>query len=310
MQRVIMAGCVKKLCVLLLLLAFAVLPSISLQSQNFKTLHTFTGKNDGADPDGGLILIGNVLYGTASDGGLDSGGTVYSLITNGTEFQTVFTFPPTVGYPAGAFVIAGGILYTTDFGSILEVALDGSSQFPINWYDFVPFFGDGTDADGVILSGSLLYGVTRSGGQFGHGTIYDYDGSIVTNLYAFAGSDGDNPNGSLVLYNGTLYGVTCFGGGLGNGTVYTMNVDGSGFQTLHDFGGSTNGEGANPLAGLILWGNTLFGTTSAGGASNNGTIFSISTNGTGFTTLHSFNGVDGAEPKAVLNLSGNTLYGT
>ena len=108
MQRMIMAGCVKKLCVLLLLLAFVVLPSISLQSQNFKTLHTFTGKSDGSGPHSGLILIGNVLYGTASDGGLDSRGTVYSLITNGTEFQTVFTFPPSVGYPAGAFVIAGG----------------------------------------------------------------------------------------------------------------------------------------------------------------------------------------------------------
>jgi uncharacterized repeat protein (TIGR03803 family) len=161
------------------------------------------------------------------------------------------------------------------------------------------------------MSGNLLYGVTRSGGQFGQGTIYDYDGSIVTNLYAFAGSDGATPNGSLVLYNGTVFGVTRFGGNWNNGTVYAMNIDGSGFKTLHHFSGSTDGEGANPLAGLILWGNMLFGTTSSGGVSSNGTVFSLSTNGTDFLTLYSFSGGrDGAKPAAALNLAGNTLYGT
>ena len=41
-------------------------------------------------------------------------------------------------------------------------------------------------------------------------------------------------------------------------------------------------------AGLILSGNTLYGTTTGGGSSGNGTVFAINTDGTGFTTLHSF----------------------
>ena len=311
-----MAGSVRNFCVWLLWPALAVLPAISSQSQNFKTLYTFTGNSDGGYPESGVLLIGDTLYGTTADGGIFGGGTIYSVNTDATKFHVVFRFTTSQSHPSGGFVISDGILYTTGVdsglgGSIIEVPLDVTGQFPSNWYDFTPFFGDGTDPGGVIMSGNLLYGVTRSGGQFGQGTIYDYDGSIVTNLYAFAGSDGATPNGSLVLYNGTVFGVTRFGGNWNNGTVYAMNIDGSGFKTLHHFSGSTDGEGANPLAGLILWGNMLFGTTSSGGVSSNGTVFSLSTNGTDFLTLYSFSGGrDGAKPAAALNLAGNTLYGT
>ena len=93
------------------------------------------------------------------------------------------------------------------------------------------------------------------------------------------------------------------------------------FTTLHSFtagrtnssGVYTNSDGANPVAGLITnsSGNTLYGTTVDGGSSGHGTVFAVNTDGTGFTTLHSFTGgSDGANPPARLILSGNTLYGT
>ena len=47
-------------------------------------------------------------------------------------------------------------------------------------------------------------------------------------------------------------------------------------------------DGANPRAGLILSGNTLYGTAVGGGSSGNGTVFAVNTDGTGFTNLHSF----------------------
>src|SRR5206468_8522192 len=58
--------------------------------------------------------------------------------------------------------------------------------------------------------------------------------------------------------------------------------------------------------GLILLGNTLYGTTERA-------VFALHTDGTGFTNLHTFTGgSDGAIPFAglITNLSGNTLYGT
>jgi uncharacterized repeat protein (TIGR03803 family) len=99
--------------------------------------------------------------------------------------------------------------------------------------------------------------------------------------------------------------------------VFAVNTDGTGFTTLYSFteldqeGSLTNSDGANPRAGLILLGNTLYGTATRGGSSGYGTVFAVNTNGTGFTTLYSFtNGSDGGNPYAGLILSGNTLYGT
>jgi uncharacterized repeat protein (TIGR03803 family) len=69
---------------------------------------------------------------------------------------------------------------------------------------------------------------------------------------------------------------------------------------------------------LILSGNTLYGTTEAGGSGGSGTIFAINTDGSGFTNLYNFSALDpntrtnfdGANPYAGLALSGNTVYAT
>ena len=45
-----------------------------------KVLHTFTGySNDGAVPYGGLLRLGNYLYGTTNTGGGYQCGTVYKI---------------------------------------------------------------------------------------------------------------------------------------------------------------------------------------------------------------------------------------
>src|ERR1035437_5755881 len=67
------------------------------------------------------------------------------------------------------------------------------------------------------------------------------------------------------------------------------------FTNLHSFrllNNSTNSDGANPQAGLILSGNTLYGTASGGGSSGYGTVFAVNTDGMGFTNLHSFTATD------------------
>ena len=76
---------------------------------------------------------------------------------------------------------------------------------------------------------------------------------------------------------------------------------------LASFNGS---NGYSPVAGLTLIGNTLYGTTTGGGANADGTVFSVPLNGGSPTVLASFNGSNGKDPQAGLTLSGNTLYGT
>jgi uncharacterized repeat protein (TIGR03803 family) len=128
-------------------------------------------------------------------------------------------------------------------------------------------------------------------------------------LHAFSGApvDGKWPQGSLIPKGSTLYGLTFHGGALDVGTVFKISVNGTGYALLHTFTGSTL-DGAYPsFASLVMYGSTLYGMTSEGGASGGGTIFKINVNGTGFAVLHSF--ASGSCPYGSLTLIGTTLYG-
>lgn len=75
---------------------------------------------------------------------------------------------------------------------------------------------------------------------------------------------------------------------------------------IHDF---TGADGGATFTGLIKVGNSLYGTSSNGGANGLGTVFKLH-NGT-MTVLHDFaGGTDGAYPRAGLTNVGKVLYGT
>jgi len=59
---------------------------------------------------------------------------------------------------------------------------------------------------------------------------------------------------------------------------------------------------------MTLAGNTLDGTTTAGGAGQQGTVFKLNTDGSAFSVLYSFSYATGAQPDPLI-LSGNDLYG-
>ena len=81
------------------------------------------------------------------------------------------------------------------------------------------------------------------------------------------------------------------------------------YAILHSFG--TNVMGLNPQAPLVQGPDgTLYGTTVGGGSANQGQVFKVNPDGSGYTVLKDFTGSDGANPYANLTLSGSTLYGT
>jgi uncharacterized repeat protein (TIGR03803 family) len=211
------------------------------------------------------------------------------------------------------------------FAVALTLATNLSAQTFTILHTFMPsssvvYVGAGSYA-GLILSGNTLYGTAISGGSPGSGAVFaiNTDGTAFTNLYNFTATSGSYPNytnsdgaipqATLILSGSTLYGTTEAGGSSCYGTVFKVNTNGTGFSVLHSFPGTGN-DGSGPPSGLILSGNTLYGTASGGGSSSYGTVFAVHTNGTGFTNLHSFNYSDGYCPYAGLILSGNTLYGT
>jgi uncharacterized repeat protein (TIGR03803 family) len=142
-------------------------------------------------------------------------------------------------------------------------------------------------------------------------------GFTVYSGYPGANIDGAVPYGTPVFLSNVLYGTSWEGGTNGEGTVWAVHTDGTGFTNLHTFGKlstyptGTNNDGAQPYDGLILSGNTLYGTAYGGGTNGWGTVFRINTDGSGFTNLHNLNEyTDGANPKGGLILTNNTLFGT
>ena len=82
-----------------------------------------------------------------------------------------------------------------------------------------------------------------------------------------------NPEAGLVLSGHTLYGTAYNGGAKNFGDVFSINISGTGFTTLYSF---TNGlDGAYPASGVLLSGNTLYGTASGGGTNGVGTIYRL-----------------------------------
>src|SRR5262249_10407904 len=90
------------------------------------------------------------------------------------------------------------------------------------------------------------------------------------------------------------------------------SVQGQPFAVLKSFGVLTNVTGRNPVAPLASAADgTLYGTTSSGDGTALGTVFKVSSDGSGFTVLKWFtNSFQGSVPLGGLVLSGNTLYGT
>ena len=325
--------------------------------QTFTTLHSFTAtsgsegyngtNSDGVHPFLGLLLSGNTLYGAAHVGGRSGWGTVFALNTDGTCFTTLHSFAATSGsegvygtnsdgaVPNGGLILSGNTLFgsaqsggRSGWGTVFAVNTNGSGFTTLHSFAAISGSGGdyGTNSDGakpyagLLLSGNTLYGTTQYGGSSGNGTVFAIktDGTGFTNLYNFtetAGStggygtnrDGANPVGGLILSGNTLYGTAVGGGSSAGGTVFAINTDGTGFTNLHNF---TFNDGSRPRAGLILSGNALYGTAYDGGTSGNGTVFAVNTNGTGFTKLHDFAGRpdEGGNPYGLI-LSGNTLFG-
>jgi uncharacterized repeat protein (TIGR03803 family) len=198
---------------------------------------------------------------------------------------------------------------------------------------------DGYNPNGGVIFGprGALYGTTSCGGpQGGCGTVFrmakNSSGSWTkTVLYSFTGScpnNGQIPEAGLLFdKSGNLYGTTRQGGSFGcqnsfpgDGTVFELSPPASSGapwtqKVLFSFNGN---DGQMPLSRLRSGpGGALYGSTSLGGLTNEGTLFQlVPSNGvTAVWTLHALwdfgsNATDAAYPISdVLYLNG-FLYGT
>ncbi len=153
-------------------------------------------------------------------------------------------------------------------------------------------------------------GVFRISQTGSYTDFYDFDPSLK--LQALGGV--------MQATNGQLYGMLVSNGAASNGAIYSLALGGQ-FSTVHNFGATTqsgfnviNADGSLPVANLTQTPDgTLYGVALFGGASGDGTIFSVSPTGT-FSLLYTFgssSAVTGVAPNGTLVVgSDGNLYGT
>jgi len=276
----------------------------------FEVLHRFapytetnvalSPKNDdGAYPTAELVegSDGN-LYGVTSAGGTNGAGVIFRIGKDGSGFVVLHTF---------------GALTTASTDTLHKNA-------------------DGMSASGPLVQAAdgKFYGTAFGGGATGRGTVFriNFDGTGFEVLHTFTetttndttklleNADGAGPVAGLTDGNdGLLYGVTSQAGTNGYGTLFSIAPGDSTFTNLHDFDNAAGGRPASELALFSdgkLYGATLAGgTSSAGAATNFGTIFSVARDGTGFASLHSFDSISGAAPSSrLVELSSTLIAGS
>jgi uncharacterized repeat protein (TIGR03803 family) len=300
------------------LAAVVLAASPAMASYTFETIGRFD-YDPGADPQGGVIAVGDRLYGATEGGGSvgatnhgDGLGVVYSLPIAGGAYKALDWFNLYTGAsPNTDLTAVGNTLYGTTpeggygpgDGTIFSIAI-GPGAFLKNLASFNAQIGPPTTT--LVARGNTLYGAA-SGGAHGDGVIYSepMTGGPIKILFSFNHATNDRgPYGKLLLVGDTIYGVTS-GGGYGNGSVYSYNLTSNTYTKLGSFNGT---NGAAPIQGVILGGTQLYGATSAGGAHGSGTVYSLPAAGGVITPLTSFPAYQGAV--SGLTLVGNMLYGT
>ena len=200
-------------------------------------LYSFAGGSDGQNPAAGLSddIDGN-LYGVTYYGGTANFGTIFRIADDGSGYATLHSFAggPSDGEYPGVKLrnVADGSLYGSSggggaagLGTIFRY--DPGSGATTVIYSFLGAPDDGSQPSCRLRVGSdgNLYGTTYYGGTFDLGTFFRITpAGNLSVLYSFAGgTDGQNPNSSLVVTSdGTFYGTTVTGGPSNSGTIYKI----------------------------------------------------------------------------------------
>ena len=293
---------------------------VGTDGSQFAVLNSFTAGSDngtGNQPHHDSMLLNNgTLYGAALQGGnTDNGGSngngvLFGIGTGGGDYAVLRSFEG--GSADGSqshscFSISGNTLYgmtalggAHNEGTIYQMNSDGSG------YQILHSFSKSKGSQphgrpGLSDGGNALFGMTRKGGSSDLGVIFRFDLSSgdYQVLHDFVGGNQDgatSDHGYLVESSGVLYGMTTEGGPQDQGVLFQINSDGSKFQLLHTFPDGS-GDGENPYGSLALFGGKLFGMTREGGTYDQGTVFQINTDGSGYQILASFQGkTTGAYP--------------
>lgn len=280
-------------------------------------VHTFANPSptkapfDGAEQHSSFSVdpVTGMLYGQSAAGGANNDGMLYALSTDGTQFVDLFDFSKDSGSdPHGRIVLENGVLYgIARKDGLLSTKSDGSKSYG---YGTVFAYTPTTPlANGKATVLHVFAGAPDDGAFSDHGYLTPVSVGGKTLLFGMTQCGGAGPKNA-----------SCKGNGDGSGVIFAIDpaaAPGSSgsFAVVHSFQAASSTDGALPYGSLMYDGTWLYGTTSAGGQYNKGTVFRATPVGIGATAsvtlLYQFgaNANDGIKPIDNVIKVGNTLYG-
>ncbi len=278
--------------------------SLALNGERIK-LFDFESDFEGRHPNSELMLHGDGLYyGTARFGGTGSAGTIFSISPEG-DFTLLHSFGSSANgqFPHGGLSLGtDGFFYGTTIsggtfgnGTVFKVSSEGEFTKLFDLFSF--FHGSSPQGSLVLTASGTFLGVASGGGDFGSGTLFEFNpaNNDLTVLHSFnGGSDGNTPQHGLLAQPGGIYYGTCSFGGNGGGTLWRYEST-AGLSVVHIFAPPIDGaEPSGPLVGDED--GNVYGYCYGGGAQGVGSAFMYNA-GDGFSKIYDFNPSLSANPQ-------------
>jgi uncharacterized repeat protein (TIGR03803 family) len=258
------------------------------------TLVSFNAATTGETPLAGLAMDSNGnLYGTTSAGGANGTGTVFEIPASSLHSLLILGSFAAGSNVATTFTAGGSGVVVDSSGNVYGITASGGAN--------------GTGSVWELAAGSS--NVNNVGGSGSPTTIASF--AALPGMAPFTNGTGANPDPyqALVLSGGTLYGTTDAGGVHGDGNIFSLSTTpASPIVDMADFASALG-----PFEGsLVMDGRgDIFGASTAGGSSSDGTIFELENEAIAITNVLSFSGADGQTPTGPLIMDANgDIFGT
>ena len=268
-----------------------------------------------------LFASNSKFYGLTNEG--NTTGTLFEydpisgVVTKKVDFDALTNGGPSISLMEAANGKLYGLTQSTfkddgDYGTLYE--FDPSTDIFTKLHDFEWYTGREPVGRLKQASNGKLYGMTSEGGEGpSDGVLFEFDISTSTYerkiSFGFS-SNGANPNGIIIqASNGLLYGTVLNGSVNGVGFLFEFNPLTKTYTNKVEFD-YTNG--AWPRCNLIQASNgKIYGTTSYGGANNNGVLFEYDPITNVYKKKIDFKySITGSSPRGnMLELSDGKLYG-
>jgi len=157
---------------------------IKTDGSGYHDLYDFAGGVSGSTPLASLTLSanGDTLFGSASIGGANGQGLLFSVKTDGTGYRDILDFngasSPQGSAPQCTLALSGNTLYgvtptggANNIGVVFSVNTNGTHY--VDMFDFTSLTGS-TPYGSVALTGSTLYGMTYQGGANSRGAVFSF----------------------------------------------------------------------------------------------------------------------------------------